>query len=463
MRFLRLFQIFFSVRSSGIFNLFIPGFNPILKPINQPNDVEKKLKKALEELGPVFIKLGQLLSTRTDLISHKLALELSKLTDNCEPLEYSYIKEQLIRNLGSKSDIVLDTIDPIPLAAASLAQVHRFTKGDQELVVKVQRPNLETSISRDIGAIRLATTVIRTFYKGYPRIDISSVVDDYERVILNELDFRIEAANAKKTFNNFKDTNHLYVPKIHDEFTTKKTLVMEYIDGVPITDTTELKKLGLDLRVLSENGVKIFLKQVFQDNFFHADMHPGNIFAAKDNPNDPYYYAVDYAICGSLTESNQILLAQMISCLLERDFYSLAQLFIFADWVKEDTKTEELEAVLRANCEDLLDKPLSQILFGELLLNLFEGMKQFDLYLDNDLVLLVKTLIHIEGMGRQIYPDLDFWSIAQPFIAKWINDKYSVKGLIEYLVSKKHILTYMILKKIEESRYKFEEGSVEKI
>ena len=455
MRLIRLFQIFYSIRSTGIFNLFIKGYNPFLKTFNQRNNIENKFKKTMENLGPVFVKLGQLLSTRTDIVSHDLAKELGELTDNCEPVEYSYIKDQLIKNLGTKSQKILDTIDPSPLAAASLAQVHRFSYQDKELIVKVQRPDLEKLILRDIQAIRLGARLIRLFYKGYPRINLSSVVDDYERIILNELDFRIEAANAKKTYNNFLQTEHLYVPEVYDDFTTKKTLVMEYIDGVPITSTSDLKKLGLNLKTLSENGVKIFLKQVFDDNFFHADMHPGNIFAAKDNPNNPYYYAVDYAICGSLTESNQILLAQMIACLLERDFFSLAQLFIFAEWVKEDTKTEELEAVLRATCETLLDKPLSQILFGELLLNLFDGMKQFDLYLDNDLVLLVKTLVHIEGMGRQIYPELDFWSIAQPFINRWINEKYSVKGLIKYLVSKKHILTYMILKKIEDSKQQF--------
>ena len=422
MRLIRLFQIFFSIRNTGIFNLFIKGYNPFLKTFNQQNNIENKFKKAMENLGPVFIKLGQLLSTRTDILSHGLAKELGELTDNCEPVEYSYIKDELIKHLGAKSEKILDTIDPSPLAAASLAQVHRFSYKNKELVVKVQKPDLEKLITRDIEAIRLGTRIIRLFYKGYPRIDLNSVVDDYERIILNELDFRIEAANAKKNFNNFLHTEHLYVPEVHDSYTTKRTLVMEYIDGVPITSTSDLKKLGLNLKTLSENGVKIFLKQVFDDNFFHADMHPGNIFAAKVNPTNPYYYAVDYAICGSLTESNQILLAQMISCLLERDFFSLAQLFIFAEWVKEDTKTEELEAVLRANCETLLDKPLSQILFGELLLNLFDGMKQFDLYLDNDLVLLVKTLVHIEGMGRQIYPELDFWSIAQPFINRWINE-----------------------------------------
>ena len=281
------------------------------------------------------------------------------------------------------------------------------------------------------------------------------LASDYENVLLNELDFRIEAANAKKTFENFKNSHLLYVPKIFDEYTTKKILVMEYVDGIPVTDVNQMTEKGLDLKKLSENGVQIFLKQVFDDNFFHADMHPGNIFASKENPGSPSYYAVDYAICGSITESNQILLAQMISCLTERDFYSLAQLFIFAEWVDEKTKTEDLESVLRANCESMLDSPLSEILFGELLLNLFDSMRKFDLYLDNDLMLLIKTLIHIEGMGRQIYPELDFWIVATPFLKNWIKEKYSIKGLVRYLVSKKHILTYMIMKKIEESRQQF--------
>ena len=463
MTIIRLLKIFVVLRNTGIFNTFIKGFNPFLKTFNSKNNVEQNFRKTLESLGPVFIKLGQLLSTRTDIISKELAAELNNLTDNCEPIEYNYIKDQLISNLGDNAKDILEDIDPKPLASASLAQVHRFTKDGENFVVKVQKPNLHEQIEVDIKAIRLGTKILITFYKGYPRVDLNSVVYDYEKIIMNELDFLIEAANAKKTYQNFTENNYLYVPKILDKYTTKKILVMEYIDGIPITNIANLKKHNLNLKVLSENGVRIFLKQVFQDNFFHADMHPGNIFASKESPEKPFYYAVDYAICGSLTESNQILLAQMISCLLERDFFSLAQLFIFADWVKEDTKTEELESVLRANCESLLDKPLSQILFGELLLNLFDGMKQFDLYLDNDLVLLVKTLIHIEGMGRQIYPDLDFWSVAQPFIKKWIEEKYSVKGLVKYLVSKKHILTYMILKKFEEAKYKYTDSEVEEL
>tara|TARA_A100001015_G_scaffold263703_1_gene310830 strand:- start:1175 stop:1972 length:798 start_codon:yes stop_codon:yes gene_type:complete len=256
-------------------------------------------------------------------------------------------------------------------------------------------------------------------------------------------------------FENFRDSKELYVPKIVDRFTTKKILVMEYVDGIPITNISLLKKYNIDLQSLSENGVKIFLKQVFLDNFFHADMHPGNIFAAKKNPKQPFYYAVDYAICGSVSESNQILLAQMISRLIDKDFYSLAQLFVFTEWVSKDTKIEELETVLRANCEPLLNQPLSKILFGELLLNLFDAMKPFNLYLDLDLLLLVKTLVHIEGMGRQIYPDLDFWMVAKPFLEDWFKDKYSAKGLVKYLVSKKHILTYMIVKKIEETQQQY--------
>ena len=458
MTIIRLLKIFAVLRNTGIFNTFIKGFNPFLKTFSSKNNIEQNFRKTLESLGPVFIKLGQLLSTRTDIISKELAAELNNLTDNCEPIEYNYIKDQLIANLGDNAKDILEDIDPKPLASASLAQVHRFTKEGENLVVKVQKPNLDEQIEVDIKAIRLGAKILRTFYKGYPRVDLNSVVDDYEKIVMNELDFRIEAANAKKTYENFSENNYLYVPKVLDKYTTKKILVMEYIDGIPITNIANLKKHNLNLKVLSENGVRIFLKQVFQDNFFHADMHPGNIFAAKTSPKKPFYYAVDYAICGSLSESNQILIAQMISSLLKKDFYSLAQLFIFANWVSEDTKTEELENILRINCEHLLDKPLSQILFGELLLNLLEAMRQFNLYLDNDLLLLIKTLVHIEGMGRQIYPELDFWSVANPFLKTWFKDKYSVKGLVKYLVSKKHILTYMIVKRFEETQEIFDQN-----
>ena len=457
MKIFRLIHIFLRLRKSGIFYLFIENFNPLVKPLQKPKNIEKNFKETLESLGPFFIKLGQLISTRTDLISLELAKELRNLTDNCEPVDFSYIRNEINEGLGSRAKIILENIIDEPVASASLAQVHRLTINDKDLVVKVQKPGLLDLIDKDIKALRAGISFLRFIYKGYPRVNLSELLNSYEKIIKNELDFRIEAANAKKTFENFNGNELLYIPRIEDEFTTKRILVMEYIDGIPITDLEELKHYNLDLKKLSENGVKIFLKQVFIDNFFHADMHPGNIFAAKINQENPYYFAVDYAICGSITESNQILIAQMISCLVERDFFSLAQLFIYAEWVAENTKTEELESVLRAHCERLLDKPLSEILFGELLLSLFDAMKPFDLYLDQDLLLLVKTLIHIEGMGRQIYPELDFWSVSKPFIDDWISEKYSVKGLIRYLVAKKHILTYMILKKIEETKDQFSE------
>jgi len=457
MKIFRLIHIFLRLRKSGIFYLFTENFNPLVKPLQKPKNIEKNFKETLESLGPFFIKLGQLISTRTDLISLELAKELRNLTDNCAPVDFNYIKDQINEGLGSRAKTILENITEKPVASASLAQVHRLTIDDKNLVIKVQKPGLLDLIDKDIKALRLGIRFLRFMYKGYPRVNLNEMLNSYEKIIKNELDFRIEAANAKKTFENFDGNELLYIPRIEDEFTTKKILVMEYIDGIPITDIEELKNYNLDLKKLSENGVKIFLKQVFEDNFFHADMHPGNIFAAKINQENPYYFAVDYAICGSITESNQILIAQMISCLVERDFFSLAQLFIYAEWVAENTKTEELESVLRAHCERLLDKPLSEILFGELLLSLFDAMKPFDLYLDQDLLLLVKTLIHIEGMGRQIYPELDFWSVSKPFIDDWISEKYSVKGLIRYLVSKKHILTYMILKKIEETKDQFSE------
>ena len=227
MTIIRLLKIFAVLRNTGIFNTFIKGFNPFLKTFSSKNNIEQNFRKTLESLGPVFIKLGQLLSTRTDIISKELAAELNNLTDNCEPIDYNYIKDQLIANLGDNAKDILEDIDPKPLASASLAQVHRFTKEGENLVVKVQKPNLDEQIEVDIKAIRLGAKILRTFYKGYPRVDLNSVVDDYEKIFMNELDFRIEAANAKKTYENFSENNYLYVPKVLDKYTTKKILVIE--------------------------------------------------------------------------------------------------------------------------------------------------------------------------------------------------------------------------------------------
>ena len=462
MRIFRLIYIFLSIRNTGIFNKLTPSFNPILNTFIRIDDSEKKFRVALEHLGPVFIKLGQLLSTRTDLFERSVTQELNKLTDSCSPVAFKFIKETIQTQLLSKAEKILMTIEKKPLASASLAQVHKFKIGSEDFVIKVQRPGLEELVQRDIDALKIAAKFSSFFLKHYPRVKPLELIEQYENVIFQELDFRIEAANSNKTYENFKSSNYLEIPKIADDFTTKKILVMPFMDGIPVTDISSLTSYKINKKQLSEVGVKIFLKQVFEDNFFHADMHPGNIFAAKTNPQNPHYIAVDYAICGSVTESNQILLAQMISSLVEQDFYTLAQLFIYAEWVDKKTKTEELEKVLRANCEKLLNQPLSKILFGELLLDLFDAMRPFNLFIDDDLLLLVKTLIHIEGMGRQIYPELDFWGIASPFLQDWFKDKYSVKGLVKYLVSKKHILTYMIVKKIEETQDMYSEFYGEK-
>ena len=289
MNIFRLLYIFLKLRNSGIFNSFINGFNPLIKTFYIKRDSSRELRIVLEELGPVYIKLGQLLSTRTDIISKELALELNRLTDNCQAIEFHEIKEIIYSELRYKSEKILKTIEKKPIATASLAQVHRFKLQEKEYVIKVQKDGVETNIKRDLSAIKSIIGGLNFFLKDYPRINPTSIFEEYEKVILNELDFRLEAANAKKTFENFSDSEELYVPKIVDKFTTKKILVMEYIDGIPITNISLLKKYNIDLQSLSENGVKIFLKQVFLDNFFHADMHPGNIFAAKKNPKQPYY------------------------------------------------------------------------------------------------------------------------------------------------------------------------------
>ena len=466
LRFFKIAYLFFCYRINELIpKSVLPKWLVFLSILNRFQFSKKnknsgqRLAEALEKAGPVFIKFGQILSTRPDFLEKEIVEELKKFQNNLKPFDSDTAKKIIESDLGKSVDELFANFNSKPLAAASIAQVHEAElHSGEKVVIKVVRPGLEKKIKNDLALLKALGYITSKFKSDAKRLKLKEMIKEYEYVITSEIDLKKEAGNTIQTKNFFQNNDLLYVPNTYLEFSGPRTLTLEKIDGIPVTDIETLKEKNVNLKLLSERGVSIFFKQLFEDNFFHADMHPGNIFAAKTSPKKPFYYAVDYAICGSLSESNQILIAQMISSLLKKDFYSLAQLFIFANWVSEDTKTEELENILRINCEHLLDKPLSQILFGELLLNLLEAMRPFNLYLDNDLLLLIKTLVHIEGMGRQIYPELDFWSVANPFLKTWFKDKYSVKGLVKYLVSKKHILTYMIVKRFEETQEIFDQN-----
>ena len=401
----------------------------------------KKLAKYLESLGPIFIKFGQLLSTRTDILDIDTAKDLQGLTDSCKPFSVSKLREIVEKELEDSIENLFDDFNDVPLAAASLAQVHSAKlKDGTRIVVKVLRPDIEKEVKKNLRLLRAAAKFCTYVYSESYRLRPLEVVRDYESTILRELDLKLEAANTNLTRKNFSNSEELYIPEVFWEMTTSKVMVLEEIDGIPCTDIEQIEKYGINKKRLAENGVMIFLNQVFRDNFFHADMHPGNIFVSKEHPDAPGYIAIDCAITGSLSNDERYILARMLQAVLKQNYKSLAQLFISSEWVNADTNIIELENTLRACCEPIFEKPLSEIEFGKLLLYLFQSTRPFGLSLQPSLVLLQKTLIHIEGMGRQIYPELNFWGIAEPYLDNWLKEQFSPLKLKDFLIENKEDL-----------------------
>ncbi len=401
----------------------------------------KKLAIYLESLGPIFTKFGQLLSTRTDILDFDTAKELESLTDSCKPFDVITFKKIVESELGNSIDNIFDSFDETPLAAASLAQVHSAKlKNGNEVVIKVLRPNIEKSVKKNLRLLKAAARIFSYIYKESYRLKPNEVIKDYESTIFKELDLKLEASNTNLTRKNFLDSAELYIPEVYWDLTTSKVMVLEKIDGIPCTDIDQIEKHGINKKELAENGVMIFLNQVFRDNFFHADMHPGNIFVSKKNPENAGYIAVDCAITGSLSNDERYTLARMLQAVLKQNYKSLSQLFISSGWVNTETNEVELENTLRACCEPIFEKPLSEIEFGKLLLYLFQSTRQYGLSIQTSLVLLQKTLIHIEGMGRQIYPDLDFWGLAEPYLDNWLTEQFNPVKLKDYIIENKEDL-----------------------
>ena len=407
------------------------------------NSNGKKLANYLESLGPIFTKFGQLLSTRTDVLDYKTAKELESLTDSCKPFNVSIFKKIVESELGDSIENIFLSFDDKPLAAASLAQVHSAVlKNGEEVVIKVLRPNIEKNVKKNLRLLKAAARIFSYLYKDSYRLKPNEVIRDYETTILKELDLKLEASNTNLTRKNFLNSKELYIPEVYWDLTTSNVMVLERIDGIPCTDIKQIEDHGIDKKKLAENGVMIFLNQVFRDNFFHADMHPGNIFVSKKDPEDPGYIAIDCAITGSLSNDERYILARMLQSVLKQNYKSLANLFISSGWVNSDTNNTELENTLRACCEPIFEKPLSEIEFGKLLLYLFQSTRQYGLSLQTSLVLLQKTLIHIEGMGRQIYPELDFWGIAEPYLDDWLTEQFSPLKLKDYILENKEDLLF---------------------
>ena len=403
----------------------------------------KKLAVYLESLGPIFTKFGQLLSTRTDILDFKTAKELESLTDSCKPFKVSVFKRIVEKELGDSIENIFDSFDEKPLAAASLAQVHTAKlKNGAEVVIKVLRPSIRRKVKKNLRLLKASAKVFSYLYKDSYRLKPNEVIRDYEATILKELDLRLEASNTNLTRKNFLHSNELYIPEVYWDLTTSNIMVLEKIDGIPCTDIKQIEHYGINKKLLAENGVMIFLNQVFRDNFFHADMHPGNIFVSKKNPDNPGYIAIDCAISGSLSNDERYILARMLQAVLKQNYKSLANLFISSNWVNPDTNTIELENTLRACCEPIFERPLSEIEFGKLLLYLFQSTREYGLSLQTSLVLLQKTLIHIEGMGRQIYPQLDFWGIAEPYLDNWLAEQFNPLKLKDYIIENKEDLLF---------------------
>lgn len=389
-----------------------------------------RLRLALQDLGPIFIKFGQILSTRRDLLPEDIADELMLLQDRVPPFDSQQAMALIEEQLGQKITSVFSRFDVEPLASASVAQVHsaRLKNGD-EVVVKVVRPGLKPIIGQDLAWLFILAGWAERLSADARLLHPVDVVSDYEKTIYDELDLLREAANSSQLKRNFENSSLLYVPQVYWDWCRPKVLVMERIYGVQVTDLATLADQRTDMKLLAERGVEIFFTQVFRDSFFHADMHPGNIFVSTVSPWDPKYIAIDCGIVGSLTPEDQDYLARNLFAFFKRDYRRVAQLHIDSGWVPAETKLNEFEAAIRTVCEPIFEKPLKDISFGQVLMRLFQTARRFNMEVQPQLVLLQKTLLNIEGLGRQLYPDLDLWSTAQPFLERWMRERVSPKSL----------------------------------
>ncbi|MGB1187753.1 MAG: ubiquinone biosynthesis regulatory protein kinase UbiB [Cycloclasticus pugetii] len=394
----------------------------------------ERLRKALEDLGPIFVKFGQILSTRQDLLPPDIGEELSRLQDNVPPFADDLARQIIESSLEVPIEEVFSTFSPSPLASASVAQVHTATlHTGEDVVVKVLRPGIEKIINSDVGLLYTLAELANKYWGEAKRLKPLDLVKEFDHTIHDELDLVREAANASQLRRNFEHSEHLYVPDVYWDYTRQNVMVMERIYGTPIGKIDQLREKGVDLKLLAERGVEIFFAQVFRDNFFHADMHPGNIFAS----DDAKYLAVDFGIMGSVTLEDQRYLAENFLAFFQRDYLRVAQLHIESGWVPKETRVDEFESAIRAVCEPIFEKPLKEISYGHLLLRLFQTARRFDMEVQPQLVLLQKTLLNIEGLGRQLYPDLDLWQTAKPYLEEWYKNKVGPKATFNKL--KEHL------------------------
>jgi len=399
----------------------------------------QRIRLALEELGPVFVKLGQALSTRPDLLPSDIAKELAKLQDQVPPFSNELALDIIKNTYGDQLDKVFTSIEPTPMASASVAQVHAATlneglaiegqngKKTREVIIKIIRPGIDQVIDADLKVMTLMARYLQKFWSRGQQFRPLDVIKEYDQTIRNELDLRIEAANGARMGANFEDSDLIYVPRIYWDYTRTNILVMERIYGTSIREIDTLRANGCDLKSLANDGVTTFFKQAFEDNFFHADMHAGNIFVSDAGK----WIAIDFGIMGVLTEQDKQYLGQMLLGFFNRDYQSIAEAHLRAGWIPENTKVDEFESAIRVVCEPIFAKPISEISFGNVLMQLFQTVQRFEMPVQPQLVLLYKTLLNIEGLGRQLYPNLNLWDTAKPFLEQWMKKQLSPTAILE--------------------------------
>ncbi|MEO9134983.1 MAG: ubiquinone biosynthesis regulatory protein kinase UbiB [Casimicrobiaceae bacterium] len=439
MRLGRLLRIFVVAQRHGLDELAFghPRLRPLRlfvhyllfwRNLSAPRGV--RLRRALEDLGPIFIKFGQMLSTRRDLLPPDIADELALLQDRVPPFASELVVATIVRVFGRPLDQVFKTFELTPVASASVAQVHFAELPDgTPVAVKVLRPNIANVIEHDLSLMRTAAALVERIWREGKRLRPREVVAEFDKTIHDELDLTREAANCSQLRRNFQLSPLLRVPEIHWDWTATEILVMERMAGIPIGRIGDLVAAGIDLKRLARAGVEIFFTQVFRDGFFHADMHPGNIFVGVDAANHGKYVALDFGIMGTLSERDKSYLAQNFLAFFRRDYHRVATTHLESGWVPANTRVDELESEIRVVCEPIFDRPLKEISLAKVLVQLFRASRRFNVQIQPQLVLLQKTLLNVEGLGRQLDPDLDLWVTAKPFLERWMEDQIGFRAL----------------------------------
>jgi ubiquinone biosynthesis protein len=443
LKFLRLLKILTVVTKYGLDEIAISGLKVprtaklidtiiFWRDISAPRGI--RLRMALEELGPIFVKFGQVLSTRRDLMPPDIADELSYLQDRVPPFDSDLAIAQITKSLGAHPEQLFASFERTPVASASIAQVHfAVLKDGKDVAVKVLRPGMKKSIDEDVALMHIAAGWIERVWADSKRLKPREVVAEFDKYLHDELDLMREAANASQLRRNFANSKLLMVPEMYWDFCSSSVIVMERMHGIPVSQIDRLAAEGVDLKKLSSDGVEIFFTQVFRDGFFHADMHPGNILVSVAPATFGRYIALDFGIVGTLNDFDKDYLSQNFLAFFRRDYKRVAEAHIESGWAPPETRVDELESAVRACCEPIFDRPLKDISFGQILLRLFQTSRRFNVEVQPQLVLLQKTLLNIEGLGRQLDPNLDLWQTAKPFLERWMAEQVGLRGMFERL------------------------------